>query len=158
MYYLNVSPTDHGTMTLTFDKSHAEHNGGDGLLIIGGASTFIRSSFSGNHANGLNLNYGTGTVFSTTSTQNGAAGYYFAQSVALLESSTSQGNDVGLVLHPLGGPPSSTSFTASNIVLTNNKSAGILNYYGVPVRTRENNTVADNPTNVPGTLTPLPGT
>ena len=63
MFYSNASFHNQGTMTLTFDKSHAENNGGDGVLLRGGVSTFIRSSFSGNHANGISLSNGPQPCF-----------------------------------------------------------------------------------------------
>lgn len=120
MDYANASPSDHGTMTLTLDRSQVENNAADGVFIIGGASTFIRSSFTRNGASGINVVYGTGTLFSSKTTQNGNAGITTHQSSIMLESSNVQatGSVCSCIYRP--SPPRTshsrtTRYTASRI-------------------------------------------
>ena len=117
------------------------------MLGIAGA-TIARSVISGNHANGINLSFGAASIVSTTASQNGAVGYDFYEARVTLDSSIARGNEGGL--SPLGG-----DVTISNSTFTNNE-FGI--FTDDLVRTRGNNTVSGNATDIDGILIPLPGT
>jgi hypothetical protein len=148
VYDANAGPTDIGSMTLSVDGSRVENNGHDGFLLSGvGGATISNTIVSGNHANGINLSYGAASVVSTTASQNGAGGFNFYEAQVVVNSSTASGNDGGL--YALGG-----DVTISSSTLTNNEVGILTNDW---VRTRGDNTVSGNTTNVDGTLIPLPG-
>jgi hypothetical protein len=139
------------TSWLTVDNSRFETNGATGLLAQGFMeSTVTRSIFSGNSGNGFVTFGGRANVTSSTAAHNTGDGFRPQGGPMTVESSVARGN---------GGAGFATfgnTLRISNSVSTDN-AIGIRNNGGT-VRTRENNTVEGNTTDVDGTLTPVGGT
>jgi hypothetical protein len=152
---LNIQDANVGSTRLVVDNSRFLNNGEDGVLIYRIAATFTHSTSSGNRANGISASDAAAIFKDTIASENElGAGYALYESKAALESSVSRGNSLGLLA--LAGDETLPLVTISNSVFVNNREQGIL-AVDAPIRTRGNNTVAGNGTDIDGTLTPLAG-
>jgi hypothetical protein len=141
------------TARVTVEDSRFENNGGDGMDIDGIQSVVTRTVTSGNGSDGIEQSGGRMTVSWTTSAQNLTGFNVGFGGQMTLEYVVARGNTGnGLSVSSVGG----TAGRISNSVFTNN-GVGIAN--SGTVETRQNNTVADNTTDLTGNpLDPLLGT
>lgn len=137
---------------LVVDGSRFLNNAEDGVHINRIEVTFTRSIMSGNHAGGITMSEATGAFKDTVASDNQlGAGFSLFDSEVTLESSVSRGNTPGLFAFVSDEP---LFVTISNSVFTSNRFRGISTED--TVKTRGNNTVSGNETDISGTLTPVP--
>lgn len=150
----NATPSAFGPAKVVVEDSSFENNAGDGIFVHGGAVAITRVTLSGNNANGLNASYATVNISETIAVRNRVTGFLLQRTRATVASSLGEGNETGLFASGLDASLHTVTISSSTFV--NNSVAGI-GVASATGRTRGNNTVIDNPTNVIGTLTPLDG-
>lgn len=153
-YYNHPFP-EVGSETLAVSDSSFDNNGLDGIILGRGTSTLTRTTVSHNNAHGIVQYVGVTTIASTAVFNNRSGGIDLRAVRATIDSTLSEANTFGLLFS--GDNDSGLAVaTISNSVFINNRTAGLAIQSGT-IRTRGNNTVVDNQTNVIGTLTPIAG-
>jgi hypothetical protein len=135
---------------LAVDNSRFERNGNMGLYIVGPAAVITRTAVSGNAGHGIDHAYGSINIVWTTAEHNSGYGYFIADGEATLEHSDARGNGIGIGVQGAG------IARISRAVVTNNVT-GLSVSAGASLRTRVNNVVSGNATDVSGVVTPLGG-
>jgi hypothetical protein len=137
---------------LAVDNSRFEGNAGSGLHIEFSEARITHTIAAGNGTYGIFQYVGTTNVTSTVVADNGLEGYaLFGGGQMTLEQSVARGNLTGLRVED------GSTARISLCVVTNN-GTGLLVPAGSTIRTRRNNTVSGNTTDVSGTLKGLPRT